>query len=275
MSRTHRLRIPAVIAVTVVASLGVASAASAHIDPDPTEVNAGTEATVGFTVEHGCEGSPTVKLEMQVPETITTFEGVDVAGFTASTDGQVVTWSGGTLGPDTEQTFELTFTAPAQDGEASFPIIQTCEEGSIDWIEEEVEGQPEPEHPAPVVAIVGVAPSTTTTAAETTTTAAGSTTETTAPEASTTTAAPTVVDQGAAEDDDSGSAIAIVVAIIAVLALVIMGVLLYARSRKGGDEAEADAPAADAAAGADPAAPAEAEPTDPEPTDPEPTDPEA
>ena len=262
MSRTFRLRTAAALATSLAVVLGVATAASAHIDPDPTEVAGGEPTMVGFLVEHGCDGSPTVKLEIQMPEGTSDFSGVDGGGFTSSVDGQVITFTGGPLDAETEQTFSVEFTAPTEGGDLSFPIIQTCEEGSIDWIEQEVEGQPEPEHPAPVVSVTPGA-ATTTTAAETTTTAAGSTTATSEPTASTTTAAPVVVDQGATEDDDSNSAIAIAVAVIAVLALVVMGGLLYARSRKD-DAAADDAAATDAAAPAEPAASVDpADPTDP------------
>ena len=33
--------------------------ASAHVDPDPIAMQAGTPGTVQFKVEHGCDGSPT------------------------------------------------------------------------------------------------------------------------------------------------------------------------------------------------------------------------
>ena len=146
-------RAVAATAAAVALSLGVAGVASAHIDPDPTSVQGGSTATVGFTVEHGCDGSPTVKLEIQAPDDATDPKGIDVAGFTASTAGQVVTFSGGPLGADTEQMFQVTFGAPAAGGELTFPIVQTCEQGSISWIELEQPGGGEPEHPAPVVTV--------------------------------------------------------------------------------------------------------------------------
>jgi hypothetical protein len=37
----------------------------AHIDPDPQEAPAGSVRSVGFTVEHGCDGSATVQLDMR------------------------------------------------------------------------------------------------------------------------------------------------------------------------------------------------------------------
>jgi uncharacterized protein YcnI len=206
----------------------LAGPASAHIHTDPEEVKAGTENTVGFIIEHGCSGSPTTKVELQLPDGVTGISADDANGFTAAVAGQVVTFSGGSLPDATEQAFDVTFTAPAEAGTINIPLIQTCEKGSTDWIEPEVEGQPEPEHPAPQLVIAANPDATTTT---TTAAAGSSTTEapttTTAPV--TTTEAPTtvVVD----EDDDSSSTLPIVLGVIALLVVVGGGAALYVRSR--------------------------------------------
>ena len=240
----NRLRIPLTIAAAVGVALCVAGPASAHIHTDPEEVLAGTENTVGFIIEHGCDGSPTTKVELQMPDGITGIEGVDGNGFTASVDGQVVTFSGGTLPDDTEQAFEVTFTAPTEAGTLDIPLIQTCEQGSTDWIEPEVEGQPEPEHPAPQLAVAANPDATTTTTAagSTTTTGAESTT-TAAPAESTTTAPATtvVVD----EDDDSSSNTPLIVGAVVVVLAAIGGAVWYLRS-KNSDGADGPADGADA-----------------------------
>lgn len=152
------LRLPFAVAVGAALALGPATAALAHIDPDPPSVQAGTEATVSFTVEHGCDGSPTTKVEIQVPDGATDVAGVDGGGFTSSVDGQVVTFEGGPLDAETPQAFVVSFTAPDQAGDVPVKIIQTCEEGSIDWIEVAAEGGEEPDHPAPILTITEGAP---------------------------------------------------------------------------------------------------------------------
>ena len=63
-------RLVLVLAVTV-AGLGAAAPAASHIDPDPKRAQAGSRLTVGFTVEHGCDGSPTVQLDMRLPDGLT------------------------------------------------------------------------------------------------------------------------------------------------------------------------------------------------------------
>ena len=36
--------------------------------PDPEQAPAGSTTTVGFEVEHGCEGSPTVEVSIEIPQ---------------------------------------------------------------------------------------------------------------------------------------------------------------------------------------------------------------
>jgi len=234
VSRTH-LRIPLATAAAVGVALCIAGPASAHIHTDPEGVKAGTENTVGFIIEHGCDGSPTTKIELQLPTGVTGITGVDGNGFTASVDGQVVTFEGGTLPDDTEQAFEATFTAPNEAGTIDIPLIQTCEEGSTDWIEPEVEGQPEPEHPAPQLVIAANPDATTTTAADgSTTTEAEAGSTTTAAPAETTTTAPSTTVLVDDEDDDSSNAPLIIGAVVVVLAA-IGGAVYYLRSKQGPD----------------------------------------
>ncbi len=153
-----RTRLPLAAAAATGAAVLIAAPAWAHIHTDPSAIQAGKEATVGFIVEHGCDGSPTTKMEIQLPEGATGISGVDADGFTATVDGQIVTFAGGSLPDETEHAFEVTFTAPEDPGEVPVKIIQTCEEGSTDWIEETVDGEEEPEHPAPVLTITEGAP---------------------------------------------------------------------------------------------------------------------
>ncbi len=241
MSR-NRLRIPLITAAAIGVALCIAGPASAHIHTDPEEVKAGTENTVGFIIEHGCDGSPTTQIELQLPDGVTGITGVDANGFTAAVDGQVVTFSGGSLPDETEQAFEVTFTAPAEAGTIDIPMIQTCEEGSTDWIESEVEGQPEPDHPAPQLVIAPNPDATTTTAADgATTTEAGPTT--TAVGAESTTSAPAAV---AEDEDEDSSTLPLVLAGVAIVVLVVGGSILYARSKKTGADGEAPADAPDA-----------------------------
>ena len=81
------------IGATAVVMLVGAGLASAHVDPDPPAVEAGASATVGFGVEHGCEGSPTVEVQIELPATITDAAPVEKSGWDAVIDGGVLTFS--------------------------------------------------------------------------------------------------------------------------------------------------------------------------------------
>ncbi|MEZ5263366.1 MAG: DUF1775 domain-containing protein [Acidimicrobiales bacterium] len=74
-----------------------AGSAAAHVHTDPSSVTAGTEATVGFGVEHGCDGSPTVAMRFKIPAEVTDAKGVAKTGWTVENGLGTVTFSGGSL----------------------------------------------------------------------------------------------------------------------------------------------------------------------------------
>ena len=148
------------IAVASAAVLGLGGVASAHIDPDPTEAQAGSRLTVGFTVEHGCEGSPTVQLDMRLPEGVVDAVAEPVEGWDGSietVDGDtIVTFVGGPLADDVEGTFSVTMTLPpTTDVTVYFPFVQRCEVGEIRWIQLPTEPGDELDEPAPSMSLVG------------------------------------------------------------------------------------------------------------------------
>ena len=199
------LRMALAVGAGALAALGASAPASAHVEPTATVVPAGSAATVEFTVQHGCDGSPTTKIEFKVPDEIADALAVDKDGWTGSVADGVVTYEGGPLPADREDTFSVSFTAPATVGATlAFPFLQTCVEGSIDWIQLD-EGA---ERPAPIIEIGDPDPNasvpTTTTVAEPTTT---------------TIVVPGVDDEGSAADPSSGATV-----VIGVVALTAAGV---------------------------------------------------
>ena len=148
-----------VAAISTVAVLALGAApAFAHVDPDPLAMQAGTTATIAFGIEHGCSGSPTKSLEIQIPPDVTNVKPVEKAGWTAVVAGDKVTISGGSLSADTKDHFDLSLTAPAAAGVVHFPVVQTCEAGVTRWIEIGEEGKPEPELPAATLKITAGPP---------------------------------------------------------------------------------------------------------------------
>lgn len=143
---------------SLTAVLAAGGVASAHIDPDPIAMQAGTTGTAAFKVEHGCDGSPTASMKFKIPDGVTGAAAVDKAGWTATVADNTLDFAGGPLAPDQEDHFDITFTAPTQPGDIRFPVIQTCEKGELAWIEVAVDGQAEPEHPAPTIKITAGPP---------------------------------------------------------------------------------------------------------------------
>ena len=97
-------------AATVV--LSFASPVLAHVDPDPEEAQAGSQLSVGFTVQHGCDGSPTVQLDMRLPEGVTGAQPEPPEGWTGTVESDVITFTGGPLPDDQELTFRVLMTLP-------------------------------------------------------------------------------------------------------------------------------------------------------------------
>ena len=141
-------------------TLLVAAPVSAHIDPDPTQAQAGSRLIVGFTVEHGCAGSPTTQLDMRLPDGVTDPIAEDVEGWEGSIDvvdgDTIVTFAGGPLADDVEGTFGVTMTLPATpDTTIYFPFVQRCEVGEIRWIGIPAEPGDELDEPAPAMTLTG------------------------------------------------------------------------------------------------------------------------
>lgn len=243
-------------ATTSAVLLATGGVASAHIDPDPVEAQAGSRLTVGFTVEHGCEGSPTVQLDMRLPEGVTDpltepIEGWD--GSVETVDGEmIVTFAGGPLADDVEGTFSVTMTLPPTPDETIyFPFVQRCEVGEIRWIQIPSEPGDELDEPAPAMTLTGpvatVAPTAPTTpvtepepsgpiATTEPATTEPATTEPASTEASTDTASvpstsePVLVSEGA--DDEADSRIGTIMFIASVTAVLGIGAYIVFRSRQ-------------------------------------------
>ena len=225
MNRTTR-RLGAAAATVLAVVVLAALPASAHIEPSPVAVEEGASTVISFDVEHGCGDSGSVKFEVKLPEGVTKPVPKAPDGWTGSVADGVVTFTGGPQDHETPLTLAIQMTVPSKAGAIAFPIIQTCEEGSIDWIEITKEGQPEPEHPAPVVTITAAAPTKEelTPPEEEGADDAGATTTTVA---STTTSATS----SSSSDDDSSSSTPLIAG-VAVIAVIAIGGGAYVLSRR-------------------------------------------
>ncbi|WP_436699365.1 YcnI family copper-binding membrane protein [Nocardioides sp. BYT-33-1] len=153
-----------------------AGTAGAHVTVTPDTTSAGAYAVLTFSVGHGCEGSPTTKLAIQMPESIPvvtptinpnwTVEKVDEQLAEPVTDAhgneitertaQVVYTAKTPLADGFRDTVALSVQLPDAAGDTlAFPVVQTCEQGRTGWTETAAEGQ-DPEElasPAPVLTI--------------------------------------------------------------------------------------------------------------------------
>jgi len=154
-NRRHRrlARLAILGLVMIDAALVPVGAARARLDPEPVTIEAGTTATVGFTVSHGCDGSPTMEIRIQVPEEITDARPIDKSDWTTTIDGRIVSFFEGRLESSVADSFEISFTAPSEPGTYYFPTVQICEQGESSWIESPAADGTEPEHPAPGVIV--------------------------------------------------------------------------------------------------------------------------
>ena len=159
------------------AVLGLVSPASAHAVLERKEATPNAAYRGVVQIMHGCDGRPTTRVSVTIPEGVTGAKPMPKPGWTIETvksayarsypsfHGQVsegvtrITWSGGSL-PD-EQIDEFTFFARISDAFApgatiTFPVEQDCTEGSYRWSEVPAEnGSAQAlKAPAPTVRIV-------------------------------------------------------------------------------------------------------------------------
>lgn len=137
--------------------------ASAHIVLETPEAKLGGSYKAVFKVPHGCEGSPTVEMRIDIPEGVIAVKPMPKPGWTiALTKGtctrsyafyhgeqlgegvRQVTWTGGRLPDDYFDEFVLsTFIAgEAEPGRVIyFPVSQRCEKGEQHWSDIPAAGQ--------------------------------------------------------------------------------------------------------------------------------------
>lgn len=224
-------RIAAVLGAASLGLLVSAAPALGHVTANPGKAEAGGYSYHAFRVGHACEGSPTTKVSIAIPDGVVSVKPQEVAGWTiAITRGPItpyeqhgerisegvkeVSWTGGPLPDDHMQQFGISMKLPDKAGQTiHFPTVQTCRQGVTRWIDIPVAGQPEPETPAPGVELLAKAAE-----EEKAASATPAKTETPAAEEA-------QAGQVASEDDDSKT-LAIVALVIGALGLLTGGASL-------------------------------------------------
>lgn len=155
---------------------------SAHVEMTADSTAAGATTLVRISFAHGCDGSATTEIAIQIPEEITTVRpgmnyGWTVEKVTEDTGAPATPAVDGHDGA-ASRVSEVIYTAkePVPDGfydelvlqvalpddaegdTLYFPVIQTCEEGETAWIQIPDTGQDSEEMEAPAPSITITAP---------------------------------------------------------------------------------------------------------------------
>jgi uncharacterized protein YcnI len=166
------LALPAAVGVVAL----TAGPAAAHVSISPAEGPAGSYTVLTVSVPHGCDGSPTTKVAIEMPEQILSvtptrnplwdvekvIEKLDEPATDAHGNeitervGQVVYTAKDPLPDGYRDAFELSLKVPDAEGETLvFPSIQTCEKGETAWVETAPEGSTEElDAPAPTFTVL-------------------------------------------------------------------------------------------------------------------------
>ena len=159
-------------------TLAIIGSASAHVTLETPEAKVGGGYKAVFKVPHGCEGSATTQVRIDIPEGVIAVKPMPKPGWTIELvrkpyaqayafyhgaklgEGvRQVTWRGGPLPDEHFDEFVLsTYIArELKPGTALvFPVTQTCEKGAIAWSDIPAADQDshDLEHPAPRLLLV-------------------------------------------------------------------------------------------------------------------------
>jgi periplasmic copper chaperone A len=143
-------------ALVILLTAMVASPASAHVLLEGKQAAVGSVYEAVFVVPHGCKGSATTKLRVQIPEGVIATEAKPASGWSVETvkgkyageydyngakvsEGiKEVAWVGGKLPDKTRAEFVIeTYLTDGLKPNTTlyFPVVQECETGVSRWIE--------------------------------------------------------------------------------------------------------------------------------------------
>lgn len=147
---------------------------SAHVTLDAGEAPAGGFFRAVLRVPHGCDGSPTTGIRVQIPDDVLQAKPMPKPGWQLTVkkeklkqpynwygtqvteDVREISWSGGNLDDAFYDEFIFRVKMPEKEGQVlRFPVIQTCAKGQSKWIEIPAAGADEDsvEFPAPTLTL--------------------------------------------------------------------------------------------------------------------------
>ncbi|MES3002864.1 MAG: copper chaperone PCu(A)C [Pseudomonadota bacterium] len=126
---------------SIAAALLAAGCASAfaHVSLQSPQAQAGRPYEAVFVVGHGCDAAATTRIAVQVPAGFKAEKVLPRNGWTSELKGATATWAASgkeaALPNGQRGEFVLAGTTPAKPGALWFKVIQTCEQGSLEWAE--------------------------------------------------------------------------------------------------------------------------------------------
>jgi periplasmic copper chaperone A len=124
---------------------------------------AGVNFAAFFEVPHGCDGSPTLSLRVEIPEGVTVLELPQKEGWITNAErsgGRIgaISWRGRLEGGEAAQ-FAALMKLPARTGPLYFPTVQRCAKGEMRWTQIPAAGETTKlSRPAPSVELTNPAP---------------------------------------------------------------------------------------------------------------------
>ncbi|GAA1855735.1 DUF1775 domain-containing protein [Myceligenerans crystallogenes] len=151
--RPTAARGPGVAVAATALLLMPAAPASAHVSIGEVAPNGDGTTTLTFVFDHGCEGSPTYALHMDVPEGVEALSaGTLPEGWNADVQPQHVAWTGQPVQDGDTATMTLDVRVTGRPGQSfAFPTQQVCIEGHAEWTDPDPSG----EMPAPAFVATG------------------------------------------------------------------------------------------------------------------------
>ena len=159
------------ILIAGLAATALAGAAQAHVVFTQPTATVGGHWAGALRVGHGCDGSATTSVRVEIPAGIVVARPRVPAGWSVAIEREAldepvraegggllterisaITWTG-RLPDEQFEEFGLAAKLPDTSGPLVFPVVQTCERGEARWTEIAVAGAPRPSHPAPVLTL--------------------------------------------------------------------------------------------------------------------------
>lgn len=150
------------VSAVVLSLVAAASLAKAHAVLEQREAKTGASYKAVVKIGHGCDGSATTTVSVEIPEGVIGVKPMPKPGWTISTERAAyaraykhyhgdltegvrrITWRGGPLPDDFYDEFVFSsFIAREIPGDQTiyFPVTQTCETGQLAWVEIPAAGQ--------------------------------------------------------------------------------------------------------------------------------------